>query len=34
MNSGLYDRAGDSATDWAAAWANRLDEAMTKVSNV
>src|SRR5664280_2311333 len=34
MKSGLYDQAGDSATDWAAAWANRLDEAITKVSNV
>src|SRR5664279_117051 len=34
MKSGLYDRAGDSATDWAAAWANRLEEAITKVSKV
>ena len=34
MNSGLYDRAGVSATDSAAAWANRLDVPVTKVSNV
>ena len=34
MNSGLYALAGDSATATAAAWANRLDEPMTNVSNV
>ena len=34
MNSGLYAFAGDSATATAAAWANRLDEPMTNVSNV
>ena len=34
MNSGLYAFAGDSATATDAAWANRLDEPMTKVSNV
>src|SRR2546430_4509790 len=34
MNSGLYALAGDSATATLAACANRLDEPMTKVSNV
>ena len=34
MNSGLYALAGASATATAAAWANRLLEPMTKVSNV
>src|SRR3954468_3326315 len=34
MNSGLYAFAGDSATATDAAWANRLDEPMTNVSNV
>ncbi len=34
MNSGLYALAGDSATATAAAWANRLDEPMTNVSNM
>src|SRR3954471_14983008 len=34
MNSGLYALAGDSATATDAAWANRLDEPMTKDSNV
>ena len=33
MNSGLYALAGASATATAAAWANRLLEPMTKVSN-
>ena len=32
MNSGLYALAGASATATAAAWANRLDDPMTKVS--
>src|SRR5680860_517249 len=34
MNSGLYERAGDSATDMAAAWAKRLDVPMTNRSKV
>src|SRR4051794_27257744 len=34
MNSGLYARAGASATATAAAWANRLDWPITNVSNV
>ena len=34
MNSGLYALPGASATATAAAWANRLDEPMTKVSKV
>ena len=34
MNSGLYERAGPSATARAAAWANRLLEPATKVSKV
>ena len=34
MVSGLYDFPGFSATATAAAWANRLDEPMTKVSKV
>src|SRR4051794_35393852 len=34
MNSGLYAFAGDSATATDAAWANRLDDPMTNVSNV
>src|SRR5690349_18736840 len=34
MNSGLYARAGASATATAAAWANRLEAPITKVSNV
>jgi hypothetical protein len=34
MNSGLYAFAGASATATAAAWAKRLLEPMTKVSNV
>jgi len=34
MNSGLYDRAGISATASAAAWANRLDVPVTNASNV
>ena len=34
MNSGLYERAGPSATASAAAWANRLLEPATKVSKV
>ena len=34
MNSGLYALAGASATATAAAWANRLLEPMTKVSNM
>src|SRR3954453_16525984 len=32
MNSGLYARAGASATATAAAWANRLLLPMTKLS--
>ena len=34
MNSGLYARAGASATATAAACVNRLLEPMTNVSNV
>src|SRR6202012_1150137 len=34
MNSGLYAFAGASATATAAAWANRLLDPMTNVSNV
>src|SRR6476620_5510316 len=34
MKSGLYACAGASATASAAAWANRLDEPITKMSNV
>src|SRR5215831_15684187 len=34
MNSGLYALAGASATATAAAWANRLLEPITNVSNV
>ncbi len=34
MNSGLYARAGASATATAAAWLNRFDAPMTKVSKV
>jgi hypothetical protein len=34
MNSGLYAFAGDSATATDAAWAKRLDEPMTNVSNM
>src|SRR5690606_16567087 len=34
MNNGLYARDGASATATAAAWANRFDAPMTKVSNV
>src|ERR1700730_592153 len=34
MNSGLYDRAGSSATDSAAACAKRLDAPMTNWSKV
>src|SRR5580704_13167226 len=34
MNRGLYALAGASATATAAAWANRLLEPMTNVSNV
>ena len=33
-NNGLYARAGASAMATAAAWANRLDEPITNVSNV
>ena len=34
MNSGLYARAGFSATATAAPLAKRFDEPMTKLSNV
>ena len=34
MNSGLYALAGASATATAAAWANRFDWPMTKLSKV
>ena len=34
MNSGLYARAGASATATAAAWLNRFEAPMTNVSNV
>ena len=34
MVSGLYDLPGLSATAIAAAWANRLEAPMTKVSKV
>ena len=34
MNSGLYARAGASATATAAAWLNRFDAPITNVSNV
>ena len=33
MNSGLYARAGASATATAAAWLNRFEAPITKVSN-
>src|SRR5437764_4706691 len=34
MKSGLYERAGVSATDSDAAWANRLESPITKASSV
>src|SRR5215468_3635621 len=34
MNKGLYERAGASATERAAAWANRLEAPMTNWSKV
>ncbi len=34
MNSGLYDRAGVSATRSAAAWAKRFDPPVTNASKV
>src|SRR5262249_33541374 len=34
MNKGLYERAGASATESAAAWANRLEAPMTNWSKV
>jgi hypothetical protein len=34
MNSGLYDRPGFSATERAAAWANRFEAPMTNWSKV